>query len=61
MRCLAPGDVITSVDGQPVTTPNSLTQATQHLHPADSTTISWTGVDGAQHTKSVLMGYGPAR
>jgi len=58
---LAPGDVITSVDGQPVTTPSSLTQATQHLHPADSTTLSWTGVDGAQHTKSVLMGYGPAR
>ena len=55
---LVPGDVITSVDGQPVTTPNSLTQATLHYHADDVVTITWTGIDGVQHTKSVPLGYG---
>ena len=58
---LVPGDVITSVDGQPVTTPNSLTQSTLRYHPYDIVTITWTGVDGVQHTKSVPLGVGPAR
>jgi S1-C subfamily serine protease len=58
---LVPGDVITSVDGQPVTTPTSLTQATARDRATDVVTITWTGPDGTQHSKSVEMGYGPAR
>ena len=58
---LEPGDVITSVNGLPVTTPASLTQATARDQATDSVTITWTGPDGSQHNKSVQMGYGPAR
>jgi S1-C subfamily serine protease len=58
---LVPGDVITSVDGQPVTTPTSLTQATSRDRATDVVTITWTGLDGTQHSKSIEMGYGPAR
>ena len=58
---LEPGDVITSVNGQPVTTPASLTQATARDQATDVVTITWTGPDGSQHNKSVEMGYGPAR
>ena len=49
------------VDGQPVTTPTSLTQATARDRATDVVTITWTGLDGTQHSKSVEMGYGPAR
>jgi S1-C subfamily serine protease len=58
---LVPGDVITSIDGQTVTTPSSLTTATLRYAPGTVVTITWTAFDGSQHTKSVELGIGPAR
>ncbi len=58
---LAPGDVITSVDGQAVTTPDSLTNITARYHPGTVVSVTWEGVDGTRHTTSVTLGSGPAR
>jgi S1-C subfamily serine protease len=58
---LAPGDVITSVDGQAVTTPGSLTGITAKYHPGTVVSVGWAGVNGARHTTSVTLGSGPAR
>ncbi len=58
---LAPGDVITSIDGQAVTTPGSLTGITAKYHPGTVVTVGWEGVNGARHTTSVTLGTGPAR
>jgi len=58
---LAPGDVITSVDGHAVTTPNSLTGITARYHPGTVVSVTWEGVNGTRHTTSVRLGSGPAR
>jgi S1-C subfamily serine protease len=58
---LAPGDVITSVDGQAVTTPSSLTNITARYHPGTVVSVTWAGVNGIRHTTSVTLGSGPAR
>jgi S1-C subfamily serine protease len=58
---LAPGDVITSVDGLAVTTPRSLTGITARYHQGTVVSVSWEGVNGARHTTLVTLGSGPAR
>jgi S1-C subfamily serine protease len=58
---LAPGDVITSVNGHAVTTPGSLTNITSRYHPGDVVSVVWESVGGAQHTTSMKLGSGPAR
>jgi S1-C subfamily serine protease len=58
---LAPGDVITSVDGQPVTTPGSLTAITAKYHPGTTVSVGWESTSGARHTTSMTLGSGPAR
>jgi S1-C subfamily serine protease len=58
---LAPGDVITSVDGQAITTPASLTNITAKYHPGTVVSVGWEGVNGARHTTPVTLGPGPAR
>ena len=58
---LAPGDVVTSVDGHAVTTPGSLTAITARYHPGTVVSIAWASADGARHTTSVRLGGGPAR
>jgi S1-C subfamily serine protease len=58
---LVPGDVITSVEGQPVTTPNSLTSITAQYHPGDTVSVNWESISGARHTSSMVLGSGPAR
>ena len=58
---LAPGDVITSVDGHAVTTPDSLTGITQMYHPGEVVSVGWVGPGGARHTTSITLGNGPAR
>ena len=58
---LVPGDVITSVDGLAVTTPGSLTTITSKYHPRAVVSITWQGVDGAEHTLQFMLGNGPAR
>jgi S1-C subfamily serine protease len=58
---LVPGDVITSVDGQAVSTPGSLTTITSKYHPRAVVSITWQSVDGAEHTRQFMLGNGPAR
>ena len=56
-----PGDVILSVEGQAITTPDSLTNITAMYHPGDIVSVDWEGIGGARHTSSMMMGFGPAR
>jgi S1-C subfamily serine protease len=56
---IAAGDVITSVAGTTVTSPNDLTTALQQHHPADKVSIGWTDQAGAQHTATVQLASGP--
>ena len=58
---MQPGDVITSVAGQPITTPGSLTGVTGKYHPGDVVTVIWVSLDGIQHTTRMQLGPGPAR
>ena len=58
---LAPGDVVISVDGQAVTTPNSLTTITARYHPGDVMFVGWETANGSRHTARIVLGKGPAR
>jgi S1-C subfamily serine protease len=58
---LGAGDVITSVDGHPVTTPGSLTGITAKYHAGTVISVGWEAVGGAKHTSSITLGSGPAR
>ena len=58
---LGPGDVILSVEGQPITTPDSLTSTTALYHPGDTVSVAWESVGGTRHTSSMVLGSGPAR
>ena len=58
---MVPGDVITSVAGQPITTPDSLTSITAKHHPNDVVSVLWVSLNGAEHTTRMMLGQGPAR
>jgi S1-C subfamily serine protease len=58
---LAPGDVITSINGQPVTTPGSLTAITANYHAGAVVRVGWQAPGGARHTTPIRLGNGPAR
>ena len=58
---MVPGDVITSVAGQPITTPDSLTGITANYHPNDIVSVIWVSLNGVEHTTRMLLGAGPAR
>ncbi len=58
---LAPGDVIISVNGQAVTTPDSLTAITARYHPGDVVSVAWQAINGSRHTTRIMLGDGPAR
>ena len=58
---LQAGDVITSVNGQPVTTAGSLTAITARYHPGAMVSVGWRATDGSRHTTSITLGAGPAR
>ena len=55
------GDVIISVDGQAVTTPDSLTAITARYHPGDVVSVGWEAPNGSRHTARIVLGNGPAR
>ena len=56
---LAEGDVITSLGGTTITTPNDLTNAISHYHPGDKVSIAWTDGSGQTHTATVQLSSGP--
>ena len=58
---MVPGDVITSVAGQPITTPDSLTGITAKYHPNDIVSVIWVSLNGIEHTTRMMLGPGPAR
>ncbi len=58
---LQAGDVITSVNGQPVTTAGSLTAITARYHPGATVSVGWRATNGSRHTTSITLGAGPAR
>jgi S1-C subfamily serine protease len=57
---IAAGDVITSVDGQSVTSPEALQTAMEQHHPGDRVTIGWTDQAGQAQSATVSAGTGPA-
>jgi S1-C subfamily serine protease len=54
------GDVITSVDGQAVSSPSALQAAMEQHRPGDRVTVGWAGADGQSQSASVTLGAGPA-
>ncbi|MBO0869492.1 MAG: trypsin-like peptidase domain-containing protein [Micromonosporaceae bacterium] len=56
---LVVGDVIVSVNGEPVGTPNDLTDLLDRHHPGDKVSIGWTDTAGASHTGSFILATGP--
>jgi S1-C subfamily serine protease len=57
---IATGDVITSVDGQAITTPTQLTTAMQQHKPGDRVTLGWTDQSGQAHSATATLTTGPA-
>ena len=56
---LADGDVITSVNGQAVSSPTDLTTLLAPHRPGDKVKIGWTDTSGASHTATVQLTSGP--
>jgi len=57
---LTAGDVITSIDGQQVTSASAIATAMAQHHPGDKISVSWTDLAGQQHTATVMVTAGPA-
>jgi S1-C subfamily serine protease len=55
------GDVITSVDGQQVSSPSALQSAMEQHHPGDSVTIGWADQLGQSQSANVRLATGPAQ
>jgi len=56
---LQAGDVITSLNGRSVSTPDDVSAALVGANPGDQVTIGWTSQDGSQHTAPVTLGASP--
>jgi len=56
---LVAGDIITSVDGQAIDSPDSLTTVLRTKHPGDSVKITWSDQNGQSHTAQVTLAAGP--
>lgn len=58
---LQAGDVITSVNGNPITDSGDLSSALKDLHPGDTIQLGWIDASGQSHTGSVTLASGPPR
>jgi S1-C subfamily serine protease len=58
---LQAGDVITSVNGNPITDSGDLSAALENLHPGDTIQLGWIDTSGQSHTGSITLGSGPPR
>jgi S1-C subfamily serine protease len=56
---LAEGDTITSVNGQNVSSPTTLTNLLGSHHPGDKVTIGYVDTSGSQQSASVTLTSGP--
>ena len=57
---LVAGDVIRSLDGKAVATPQGLTTLIQQYHPGDRVQLTWTDSSGARHSATLRLAVGPA-
>jgi len=57
---LAQGDVIVSVDGNRISSPEGLQSALGRHHPGDSVTIGWADAAGQTQSATVVLATGPA-
>jgi S1-C subfamily serine protease len=57
---LSGGDTITSLNGQTVDSPSTLTKLISKYHPGDRVTIGWVDPSGQQHSTVVSLVKGPA-
>ena len=57
---LVAGDVVTALDGTPVTTAEALTAAVTAHASGDRVTVTWTDATGTSQTATVTLGDGPA-
>jgi S1-C subfamily serine protease len=55
------GDVITTVNGQAVTTPGSLTQTMEGFRPEVKVTLGWQTPQGQNRTSQVTLAPAPAK
>ena len=58
---LTEGDTITSLAGQTVDSPSTLTQLISKYHPGDKVQIGWTDDSGQSHQATVTLTTGPAQ
>jgi S1-C subfamily serine protease len=58
---LVSGDVITTVNGQPVTTPGSLTKAMEGFRPGVKVTLGWQTPEGQHRSSPVTLAPAPAK
>jgi S1-C subfamily serine protease len=56
---IASGDVVTTFDGQSVSTPEQLEHLMVPHSPGNKVTITWVGVTGQSHTATVSLASGP--
>jgi len=56
---LAAGDVITSVGGRSVTSPDSLQTVMLSHHPGDQVTVTWIDQSGQSHAATLTLANGP--
>ena len=57
---LAPGDVITRIDGVSVTSATDLTQQMQRFRPGQTVAVTWIKSSGQSQSASVTLGLGPS-
>jgi S1-C subfamily serine protease len=57
---LSGGDTITSLNGQVVDSPATLTKLMSKYHPGDRVAVGWTDPSGQSHTTQVSLAAGPA-
>jgi S1-C subfamily serine protease len=57
---LAAGDVINSLGGKAVASPEALTTLIQLYHPGDRVRLGWTDYSGVRHSATVQLATGPA-
>jgi S1-C subfamily serine protease len=57
---LGTGDVITTLNGQTVTSASDLSDALRAFHPGDTIELGWVGSSGQQRTTVIHLAVGPA-
>jgi S1-C subfamily serine protease len=58
---LAPGDVITGVNGQAVTSASSLSTIMSRYRAGSTVSLAWVDTKGQHHTASITLAAGPAK